>query len=86
MSDDDELPDFDPTPAINAVIRLVHDASTPLQDVAELPVIASAQPDRMAVWAIGYGEVLSVAQTRTLASAFDLFMLALTPPATPTLQ
>lgn len=86
MSDDSELPDFDPTPAINAVIRLVHEASAPLQDVAELPVIASAQPNRMAVWAIGYGEVLSVAQTRTLASAFDLFMLALTPPATHTLQ
>lgn len=81
MSEDDELPDDDPTPAINAVIRLIHDAAAPLQGVAELPIIASARPDAMAVWAIGYGEVLTVAQTRTLASAFDLFTLAVRPAA-----
>lgn len=86
MSDDDELPDHDPLPAINAVIRVIHDAAAPLQGVAELPIIASARPDAMAVWAIGHGEVLSVAQTRTLGSAFELFTLALLPPATPTLQ
>lgn len=81
MSDDDELPDDDPVPAINAVIRVIHDAAAPLQGVAELPIIASARPDAMAVWAIGYGEVLTVAQTRTLASAFDLFALAVRPAA-----
>lgn len=81
MSDDFELPDDDHVPAINAVIRVIHDAAAPLQGVAELPIIASARPDAMAVWAIGYGEVLTVAQTRTLASAFDLFTLALLPAA-----
>lgn len=86
MSDDDDLPDHDPLPAVNAAIRAIHDAAAPLQGVAELPIIAGARPDAMAVWAIGYGEVLTVAQTRTLASAFELFTLALMPPATPTLQ
>ncbi|QEE38836.1 MULTISPECIES: hypothetical protein [unclassified Methylobacterium] len=86
MSDDDEVPDDDQTPAINAVISLIHNAAAPLQDVAALPLIASARPDAMAVWAIGYGEVLTVAQTRTLASAFDLFALAVRPAATRTLQ
>lgn len=81
MSDDDELPDEDPVPAINAVIRVIHEAAAPLQGVAEQPIIAGARPDAMAVWAIGYGEVLTVAQTRTLASAFDLFTLALRPAA-----
>lgn len=86
MTDDEELPDHDPLPALNAVIRVIHDAAAPLHDVAALPIIAGARPDAMAVWAIGYGEVLSVAQTRTLGSAFALFTLALLPPATPTLQ
>lgn len=86
MRDDDELPDFDPAPAVNAAIRAIHNAAEPLQDVAAHPLISSAKPDAMAVWAIGHGQVLTVAETRTLASAFDLLALALMPPATPTLQ
>lgn len=86
MSNPTELPDDDRMPAVSAAVRAIHDAAYPLQEVAAHPLIAGARPDAMAVWAVGLGQVLTVAETRTLASAFDLLTLALMPPATKTIQ
>lgn len=69
------------TATIIAAMQAVTAAAAPLQDVVGNPLFQTCAPGSVAVWALNHGFELTADQVRTLASAIDLFMFALTPPA-----